>query len=130
MAGKNSKDVASCLSKSPFLQGVDSARSEGDSSIVYGSYSYGYYVNNTELYVGEVGFQFCLKLNNDSLSYRYFAFEHDGFETSFSSLGILPKDWNLGVGEIFNQKQYGEILWDIRFNLAHSIKMISNQCLR
>ena len=101
-----------------------------DSAFVRGAYAYFYYVDDYGSEAGEVKFKFEYIIIDGQIDYRFYAFEHEKIGSKFASIGLLPKEWNEQVKTSFSEKQYGEIMTDLRLNIANAIRMINKYCVK
>ncbi len=132
--GKSNYELSECIASSAMIIGVEtqteSEKDALDSSFVKGEYSYSYYVDDYESYAGEVKFKFEYIIRNGQINYRIYDFEHEKSDSKFQSVGILPEKWNDKVKLSFTEKQYSEIMVDLRMNVANAIRMINKYCIR
>ena len=101
-----------------------------DSAFVKGEYSYSYYVDDYESPAGEVKFKFEYIIRDGQINYRLYDFEHEKSDSKFTSIGLLPKEWNEKVKSSFSKKQYAEIMTDLKLNVANAIRMINKYCIK
>jgi hypothetical protein len=86
-------------------------------------------VNDYETEAGSISFKYSYQIKDNVISYRFYDFEHDGTETDFKSIGLMPEKWNTDIGKIYTEKQYIEIMKDLYANSANAIRMIKKYCL-
>jgi hypothetical protein len=133
-SNKSNHEVANCIANSAMVMGVTAyTESEEDaieSSFVEGNYSYSYFVDDYESQAGLISFNYSYQIKDGEINYRFYDFNHDGNDTDFKSIGIIPKLWNKEVGEIFTEKQYIEILTDLTVNTVNAIRMVTKYCAK
>lgn len=116
------------------IQGVESqTESENEAvehAFVKGRYAYSYYVNDYKDFVGEIKFKFEYIIINGQINYRFYDFEHDKLNSTFKSIGLLPKQWNENVKVSFTKKEYVDIVKDLKSNAANAIRIITKYCLK
>lgn len=122
------KAILNCLVDAPIFIGVDETSQYVDEELeqeyIRGQWEYGYYVNNTSDFAGNVEFSYEIKISDGIIHYNYYNFMHRAGDSEFKSIGILPLEINDKVLKIFTEKQYKEIIGDLKFNHVVVVKRI------
>ncbi|WP_157957256.1 hypothetical protein [Winogradskyella tangerina] len=122
------KEILNCLLATPIVIGLQESSEDTDEAIdkeyIRGKWEYGYYVNNTTDLAGRVSFKYEFIISDGVINYRYYDFTHDKGSSEFNSIGKLPFEINDAVLKVFTNKQYREIMGDIRFNHVANIKRL------
>lgn len=133
IANQSNLELAYCIANSAMVLGVTNYTTTEeeaiDSAFVQGNYSYNYYVDNYDTEAGTISFNYEYIIKNGEITYTYTDFVHDGTGTTFKSIGNLPEKWNANVGEVFTEKQYSEIMNDVRANIANAVRMVKKYCV-
>lgn len=131
-SNKSNFEISECISENVVLVGVKSkTKNEKDataSSFVNGEHSFGYYVDDYSKFAGNIEFKFEFIISNNEIKYKFYNFTHLKSNSSYKSLGILPKDWNINIKQ-FSQSQYEEIQNDIKLNMFNYLRLIQNKCI-
>jgi len=131
---KSNFELSECIAHLALIVGIESKteklESSKDSSFVRGKYAYSYYVDHYESPAGEVKFKYEYIIKNGQVQYRFYDFEHEQASSKFKTIGLLPKTWNKKIQATFTKDQYGEIMTDIKLNIAHALRMIDKYCLK
>ena len=122
------KEILNCLLATPIVIGLQESSEYSeevtDNEYIRGQWEYGYYVNNTTDFAGRVSFKYEFIISDGIINYRYYDFTHDKGSSEFDSIGKLPFEINDTVLKVFTNKQYQEIMGDVRFNHVANIKRL------
>lgn len=131
------KEILNCILNSPIIIGVKENSVSSDNTnnfeFIRGQWQYTYYVNNSSDFAGLVEFKYEFKISDGTINYKYYDFKHFKDVSEFESIGILPYEINAKVLDVFNEKQYGEIISDIYLNQVLAIKrtkQYTDKCFR
>lgn len=120
------KDIQKCILNSPITIGVkeysEFLSNTSDFEFIKGQWQYSYYINNSSDFAGIVEFKYEFKISDGIIDYKYYDFNHFKDDSEYKSIGLLPYEINETVLEVFDKKQYKEIIGDIYLNQVLAIK--------
>ncbi len=129
---KTNLELVDCIVNSFVAMGLteySETENELEPSFIKGNYSYSYYVDDYESEAGVINFKYLYEIKDGVLSYKFYQFDHDGSNTKFKSIGVLPEKWYEEIGKTFTEKQYIEIMKDIYANFVNTIRLIKKYCI-
>jgi len=131
------KEILNCMIDSPFIfvgieeSSKDLPKEETDYDYLKGKWSFSFYINNVDIYVGEVEWKFEIKVFPDHIEYLYFDFIHSKATSEYKSIGMLPLEPNEAVLKVFSKEEYQQIIDYVLYNqkmFVGKMKKFTDKC--
>ncbi len=82
-----------------------------------------------KVFGGNVSFNYSLTVGNGLIDYKFYDFQHEQKNSVFLSAGQLLNKWDDSV-ESFDQKQYGQMVRDIKLSVFSYLQKIHINCVK